>query len=169
MKKYKPTRGRAIVEFEDHHANVREAGFIVPGIADDRRDSIGTVIDIRYKKGAFPGVGTGDIVIVPTYVAGTKIGDGREIINIEDIAAVISGEGELDVSANTKTEIPRCRLCGPADAKVSSNGVFLESIGPNGEMCCPRCQRDANGVIPTDYKPTDEDVEDLRQAMGARE
>ena len=159
------------MQFVDHHANVREAGFIVPGIADDRRDSIGKVVDINYTPLQLEhcSVDRDDTVIVPTYVAGFKIGDGCEIIKIDDISAVIQGKGDFEVSANTKVEIPRCRLCGPADAKVSSNGVFLEPIGPNGEMCCPRCKRDANGVIPKEYKPTDEEIHDLRQAMGARE
>ena len=167
MKTYTPTKGRAVIQFKDHHANVKEAGFIVPGMAEDRRDSIGTVVDINYKPFQYCDVSIGDTVIVPTYVAGTKIGDSREIIRIDDITAVIQGASDAEIAAIEDMDIQRCKYCGPAKPSVSSNGVMLEEQGPNGVLSCPRCKKDVNGQIPDDTPHiSDGEVEKFKHDMG---
>ena len=164
-RKYTPTPGRCVIQFKDHFAEARASGLALPDMVSDRRDSIGTVLAINPRPNEPCIVKVGDRVIVPPYVAGVKIGDSMEIVQITDITAVIQGEG--DITAAIPQDIPRCRFCGPAKSEISSNGVMMEEAGVNGELICPRCGRDQNGLIPDDTpKISDDEVHDLRRSLG---
>lgn len=160
MSTYHPTRGRCIIRFADPFAEARASGLALPEMVESRRDAIGVVVSAHndIKKRICPVV-AGDRVLVPPYVAGEKIGDGMEIISIADIVALIQGEG--DVSACAAEEIPRCKYCGGANSD-STNGILMQPCGVNGEMLCPRCNRDINGIVHSgDIKITDEEREDF--------
>ena len=165
---YKPTKGRAIVQFQDQFANVADSGLVLPEMVSDRRDSIGVVMAINPKPHSHCYPMVGDTVIVPPHVAGTKIGGRQEIVSISDIEAVIEGKG--DVTAGMKQDVPRCKFCGPANAKVSTNGVMLEYIGPNAVLGCTRCNRDVNGMQISDVpKISDEETHDFKRDIGIEE
>ena len=165
---YKPTKGRAIVQFQEEFADVAESGLVLPEMVSDRRDSVGVVMAINHSAAAAATVLVGDTVIVPPYVAGYKMGDSKEIINIEDIQAVVECEG--DVTAGMKQDVPRCKYCGPADASVSTNGMMLEYIGPNAVLGCTRCNRDVNGMQISDVpKISDEETHDFKRDIGIEE
>ena len=165
MKTYTPTKGRCIIRFHDPFAAYREAGLELPNMVDAQRDSIGLVEDIRIDQHKPTSVRKGDTVIVPTYIAGVKIGDNREIIRIDDIQAVIQGDPS-NVTTNASCEAARCKYCGPANAKVSTNGVLLQQLGPNAVLSCPRCKKDVNGMIPDSTpKISDDELEAHKQQV----
>lgn len=171
-----PMPGKALVKLKSYYENTGD--IIVPDIVSSRKKCEAELLAFMLPRGErerpdlSEAMETDGAVIIMKPYAGVNPfdwGDDKQvtIINLEDIEAWCPESLGLDHSEHSDGAIPRCKECGPAKARISSNGHLMVE-GPRGYYC-PRCLKDRNGikVDPDEILPVSDD--EAYQMVGSPE
>jgi len=171
LKHIKALPGKVVVQLDNYFDGI-EGLIVIPGASSVRKKTTGVVIDIvptqnstKYDCDEQTAL-LGQRVLVKPF-AGCKPFTYGTLVNlcifyIDDVEAIVEKAADIKPSDGA---VPRCKFCGPANPRVSSNAMLMQD-SPQGYYCT-RCMKNESGQIvdPDAADVSDGEVEQLQDKL----